>query len=180
MSRIGIEPEALRDALLHDRQQLSHPLFWVRRIDEVEVAALDRGEIGHQALVDAMRVGDDPALGGLAENLGQAHHRHGTRGDDVGQHLPRPDRRQLIDIADEQQRRLVRQGAQQSPHQRHVDHRRLVDDEQIAVERRLLGAPKSRRSWGRFRAGDGSSSPRARCCRTGVWRRGRSAHRARL
>src|SRR5437870_9620418 len=41
-------------------------------VDEVEVAALGRGEIGHQALVDAMRIDNDSALCGLAEHLGQA------------------------------------------------------------------------------------------------------------
>ena len=70
----------------------------------------DRGEIGHQALVDAMRIDDDPALGSLSEDLGQVHDWNGTRCDDVGQHLPGPDRRQLIDITNEQQRCLVRQG----------------------------------------------------------------------
>src|SRR3989442_893107 len=33
---------------------------------EIEVAALDRSEIGHLTLVDAVCVGDDPALGRLA------------------------------------------------------------------------------------------------------------------
>jgi hypothetical protein len=59
-----------------------------------------------------MRVDNDLALGGLAEDLGQAHDRHGARCDDVRQHLSRPNRRQLIDIADEQQCGPVRQGAQ--------------------------------------------------------------------
>ena len=59
------------------------------------------------------------------------------------EHLPRPDRRQLIDIADEQQRRSLRQRPQHRLHQRHVDHRGLVDDEQIAVERLLLVAPEA-------------------------------------
>src|ERR1700730_15513276 len=86
-----VEPEALRDPLLHDRHELAHPLLGVDRIDEVEVASLDRGEIGHQALVDAVRVGDDAALGSLAEDLSQAHDRHGTGSDDVGKNLPRPD-----------------------------------------------------------------------------------------
>ena len=103
MSRIGIEPEALRDALAHDGEHLPHPVFRIRGIDEVEVAAFGPGEIGHQPLVDPMRVDDDPALGGLAEDLGQAHDRYGTRGDDVRQHLPGTDRGQLIDITDEQQ-----------------------------------------------------------------------------
>jgi len=69
-----------------------------------------------------MRIDDDLAFSGLAEHLGQAHDRHRTGCDDVRQYLPWPDRRQLIDIADKQQRRLLRQGAQQSPHQRHIDH----------------------------------------------------------
>ena len=56
---------------------------------------------------------------------------------------PRPHRRQLIDIANEQQRRPGRQGAEHSAHQRHVDHRGLVDDQQVAVERRLFVAPKA-------------------------------------
>jgi hypothetical protein len=86
---------------------------------------------------------DDPALGRLAEHLGQPHDRHGTGGDDIRQHLPRTNRRQLIDIADEHQCRAVRQSAQQRPHQWHVNHRGFVDDQQIAVERRLLGAPES-------------------------------------
>jgi hypothetical protein len=74
-----------------------------------------------------VRVGDDAALVSLAEDLGQAHDRHGTRGDDVGQNLPRPHRRQLIDITDEQQRRPLRQGTQDGSHQRHVDHGGFVD-----------------------------------------------------
>ena len=43
----------------------------VRSIDELEVASLDGGEIGHLTLV-AVRVGDDPALGRLGEDLGQS------------------------------------------------------------------------------------------------------------
>ena len=61
--------------------------------------------LGHLALVDPVRVGDDPALGRLPEHLGQPDHRHRARGDDVGQHLPRPDRGQLVDVADQDQRR---------------------------------------------------------------------------
>jgi hypothetical protein len=59
-----VEPKTFRDPLLHDRQELAHTLFGVRRIDEIEVASFDRREIGHQALIDAVGVGDDAALGG--------------------------------------------------------------------------------------------------------------------
>lgn len=55
------------------------------------------------AAVDLVRGGDDPALGGLAENLGQSDHRDRTRLDDIGQDLTRADRWQLVDVADDQQ-----------------------------------------------------------------------------
>ena len=56
---------------------------------------------------------------------------------------PGPTEGSLIDIADEQQRRPLRQGTQDGSRQRHVDHRGLVDDQQIAVERCVLVAPKA-------------------------------------
>jgi hypothetical protein len=62
---------------------------------------------------------------------------------DVRQYLPGPDRRKLVDVSHQQQRSAVRQGTQQSPHQRHIDHRGLIDNEQVAVKRRLLIAPES-------------------------------------
>src|SRR6516164_8306267 len=74
-----VEPEALWDALLYDRQQLSHSLSRACRGDEVEVTAVGRGQIGHHAVVDPMRVDNDAALGGLPEDFGQAHHRNGAR-----------------------------------------------------------------------------------------------------
>jgi hypothetical protein len=55
---------------VHDREQLSNALFFVRGGDELEVATLDRGEVGHQALIDALGAGDDLAFGGLAKDLG--------------------------------------------------------------------------------------------------------------
>jgi hypothetical protein len=45
---------------------------------------------GIQALIDAVRVDDDPALGRLPEHLGQPYYRHGTRAADVGEHLAGP------------------------------------------------------------------------------------------
>ena len=78
----------------------------------------------------------------LAEHLGQAHHRHGARGYDVGQHLPRPDRGQLVDIAHDQEGGFVGDRRQQRPHEHHIDHRGLVDHQQAAVERVLRVAPE--------------------------------------
>src|SRR5215469_205239 len=138
----GVEPKTSGDPLLHDRQQLLNTLFRVRRINEIKIAALDRGQRRHQALIDAVRIDNDPALGGLAKDLGQAYDRHGTRCDDVSQHLSRPDGRQLVDVPHQQQRSSVWQSSQQRPHQRHIDHGCLVDNEQIAVEGILLVAAK--------------------------------------
>lgn len=53
----------------------------------------------------------------------------------------------MIDIADEQQRGPVRQRTQQSPHQRHVDHRGLVNDEQVTLQRVVLIAPEHAGPW---------------------------------
>ena len=64
------------------------------------------------------------------------------RRDDVGQHLTRPDRRQLVDVADEDSAARRRHRLQDRRHQRHVHHRRLVDDQQVA---RRAGSSSSRR-----------------------------------
>ena len=75
---------------------------------KIEVAvALRLGEIRHVALVDPMRAGDDTALGRLPEHLGQPHDRYRPRGDNIGQDLARSDGRQLVDIANDQQRGSV-------------------------------------------------------------------------
>ena len=134
-SRTGSSPKRRRDAVAHHGQELLAARLRVGRLDEVEVRALRRLEVRHLAAVDPVGVDDDPALGGLAEHLGQPHDRHRAGADDVGQHLPRPDRGQLVDVADEQQGGAVRQRLQQRPHQRHVDHAGLVDHQQVAVER---------------------------------------------
>jgi hypothetical protein len=60
---------SLRGKLLpHDRQELPHTILRVRCIDEIEVASLERTKIGHLTLVDAVRIGDDPALSRLAKD----------------------------------------------------------------------------------------------------------------
>ena len=85
-----------------------------------------------------MRVDDDPALRRLPEHLGQPDHRHRRTGDDVGQHLAWPDRRQLIDVADQDQGCPGWHRLEQAVQQRHVDHRDLVHDQQLAIQLVLL------------------------------------------
>ena len=74
------------------------------RLNKVEVAdSVRTGEIRDHSAVDVVRGGDDAALGSLTEHLGEPDHRHGLGRDDVGQDLARSDRRQLIDVAHQQQ-----------------------------------------------------------------------------
>ena len=46
-------------------------------------------------------------LAAVSEDLGKAHDRHGRRSDDVRQDLPRANRRQLVDVAHNEERRVV-------------------------------------------------------------------------
>ena len=135
MSRIGFKPKRFGNAGLHQLQDALNGGLGILGRNEVEVAVAGRrAEIGHRTLIDAMGVDDDPACSGLPEHLGQSHDGHSARADDVGQHLPRSDGWQLVDIADDQQRRVIRRRFHQRLHQHDIDHRGLVDDEQIALE----------------------------------------------
>ncbi len=94
----------------------------------------------HLAGVDPVSVNDDAARRGLAKHLRQAHDRHGAGIDDVGENLARTYGGELVDVADEQERRPVRQGADEGLHQQDVDHRRFVNNEEIAAKRVRLVA----------------------------------------
>src|SRR5438477_855035 len=115
---------------------------WPKPVQKPHPTVLGGGKLRHQTLVDTVGIRDDAACQRLSENLRQTHDRHGSGCDDVCQHLPRPNRRQLIDIADKQERRSVRHGAHNRPHQRHVDHRSLIDHEQITIEGCLRVPPE--------------------------------------
>ncbi len=54
------------------------------------------------------------------------------------QDVSRPDRGELVDVAHQDEGRPRRDGLQQVVHQEGVDHRGLVDDQEVAVERRRL------------------------------------------
>ena len=136
-----VQTETLGQAFADDLDDLGDPVLRILGADKVKVAPAIRPlQIRHLALVDPMGIGDDPALGGLPEHLGQAHHRHSTRADDVRQHLPRPDRGQLVDIAHQDQGASIVHGLHQRVHQRHVDHRGLVDHQKITLDRVVLTA----------------------------------------
>ena len=71
---------------------------------------------------------------GLAEDLGQSAHGTAPRRDQVLQHRAGADARQLVDIAHQQQVRLVRQRVEQPRHERRIHHRDLIHHEEIAVD----------------------------------------------
>ena len=104
-SRIGSSPNRAGMRLATISSSLATPSSgsWQRTRWKSLLGLVAR--LRHQALVDPMRVGDDPALRRLPEHLGQPDHRHRPAGDDVGQHLARPDRGQLVDVADQDQGR---------------------------------------------------------------------------
>src|SRR6266496_1051819 len=125
-----IETEAARDAGFHKLNDARNCGLGIGRLDKIEVAFGFRyANIGYDTLVDAMRIHNDPAFGGLAEDLGQANNGNGTTRDHVGQDLAGADRRQLINITDQEQGCFVGDCLEQRMHQQHVHHRGFVDNE---------------------------------------------------
>src|SRR5262245_40079603 len=130
-----IEPKTVRDALADEGEDTFEDGLGRGGIDDIEIAGAVRGGgLGPLTSQNAVGGADDPALLRLAENLGQAHHRDRAGGDDVVEHGARADGRKLIDIADEQKAGARRHRMQQLIHQKHVDHGRFIDDDEIGVE----------------------------------------------
>ena len=77
--------------------------------------------------------------------------------DDVGQHLSGSDGRQLVDVADDQESRMIWHRLQERVHQRDVDHRAFINDQKIALERVFFVALETERLRDRFPAAGGSS-----------------------
>ena len=76
--------------------------------------------------------------------------------DQLGERLAGADRRELVGVADQHDVGPLADGAQQRDQQLEVGHRGLVDDQQVALQRVLLGAlrplagdPAERRVHGR-------------------------------
>jgi 2-methylcitrate dehydratase len=128
-------------AVLDDPSNCGLRIF---RLDEIEVAfGLGFAEIRNDTLVDPVRVYDDPAFGGLPEDLGQAHHRDGSARDHISQDLAGADRRQLIGITNNEQGCFIwdRLSSAAHPPSR---FRRLPEDRNRVGWRHLVG---SRRPW---------------------------------
>src|SRR5215469_8321884 len=76
MSRIGSKPKRLGMRSRTTVSTFRTPSSGSAASTKVKITGFGTAEIGHQSLVDAMGADDDPALGGLTEDLGQAHDRH--------------------------------------------------------------------------------------------------------
>jgi hypothetical protein len=134
----GIETKARRDALCDHLHELGRGPLGIGCLDKIEIArCVGRLQLRHDATVDAMGIDDDAALAGLPEYVGQARHGELATTDQIGQHLARSNRRQLVDITHDQQSRALGHGLQDAGHERHVDHGYFIQDEQIALERKV-------------------------------------------
>ncbi len=131
-----IETEARGDPL--GDQLLDRPgdLLGIAPLDEEEIAP--RGGGGRDlAAVDPVGVDHDRALAGLAEDLGQAYHVHHAGTDQIAEHAPRTDRGELVDVAHQNQAAARRDRLREARGELGVDHRGLVDDRDLGVERQL-------------------------------------------
>ena len=119
---------------------------------EEKIAEAPIVEDGHLATPDLVRVGDDGAVRCLAENLRQARDPcPGVAGldafgmfldrpNDVMQDRARTDAGQLVHVAHPQHVHRIGHRANQVAGQVYVQHRRLVHNQQVAVQRIFLVA----------------------------------------
>ena len=115
--RHGVEAKALRNALGDKLDHLDDGVLGRRGTDAKEVLRSFAivSELRRLAPVDPVRVADDGALGRLAEDLGQADHRHHVGLDEIGENQARAHRGKLIHVADEHERRGCRGGQRAMP-----------------------------------------------------------------
>ena len=97
------EPVPARQAGDH---QIADGLRCLRRIvlfKEEEVARVGGpvARLGHLASVNAVGIGDDEALRGLAKDFVEANHGNGARGDGIAENHAGAHGRELVLIADE-------------------------------------------------------------------------------
>ena len=85
-----------------------------------------------------MRVLDDQASLVLPIDARQAPGRQAAAVEQVREHAAGHHRRQLIGVADEHDARVGSDRLDELVRQRHVEHRQLVDDDQVGLERPLL------------------------------------------
>ena len=92
-------------------------------------------QVGQLPPVDPVGAADDGALGGLPEDLGQAHHGDHPAADKVGEQVARPHAGQLVGVAHQDQPALRPQGGQQAVHEGDIHHGGLVHDHRVGLQR---------------------------------------------
>ena len=85
-----------------------------------------------------MCIHDDPAALCLPKNSGQTNHRKHTGINNVAQYITCANRWELIDIPHQYQTHSLRNCFEQRVHQYHVDHRTLINDQHISLQRVIL------------------------------------------
>ena len=142
--RPGLQPEVIGQPPRRERDDLGQDRRRVVARDEVQVALHAGRRRARRVLPGVDRVGgaDDQRARGLAEDLGQRGHRDATGRQQIAEHPPRADGRQLVGVAHEQDVGALADRGEERPGQPHVEHRRLVDDEEVGVDR--VGRPARR------------------------------------
>ncbi len=182
---LGRDAQRARDRV---GDQLHHPVGGLgrpacRHDDDLAGGVVDRRQL---AAAHRRRQPGDRAALGLPVQRVQLGDRHDAGVDQVAEHPARADRGQLRGVADEQQVGAVLARGQQRGGQLDVEHRRLVDHDQVLVERQSSprAKPPSKRTPSSDWRGCAPSSrcsvePARRTVPRAAWRRGRSGRRGR-
>ena len=138
ISATGVEPIFRGQAAGHQIDDQPLRGLGIGGGQEEEIAVGRRLDRGHLAPVDAVRGHDDGALRRLTKKLGQVHLGNRLALEDIRQHAARPDRRQLIGVAHQQQMRFGVDRAHQPIGQQDIEHRDLIHDDEALGQRALL------------------------------------------
>ena len=129
----GIHPELARNARRHELDRPFDAHLRILAAHEVEVR-LALPDFERLARVHMMRVRDDESRRVLTED--EVEFRRGNRAglDEVPENASRADGRQLVRIAHPHDRSGIGNCRKKIARELHVDHRRLVEDEDIALK----------------------------------------------
>ena len=97
------DAEASHQPMLHKLLDGGDHVLGRVALEKKEVALGVVLRLDHLAAIEPMGIGDDQALPRLPMDLAQVRHRHQSRRDHVLEHAARPDRWQLVAVADQQQ-----------------------------------------------------------------------------
>ena len=143
----GIEPESGGDPFGDELDDRGLRGVGIAPRDDEEIAGRVLGRRWIFAEADPVCGVDDEAPAGLTEDRGEADARDDRRSEDVAKNGAGADARELIDVADEHEPRAIGDGVEERARERRVDHRGLVDDHGVGVDRRVrraLEAPRAR------------------------------------